>query len=81
MKNEAQKNSQGPPMIPFHADEDKICTLGLHRYGYGQWEIIRNDIRNSPSLMFNWIARSRTPQDIQKRCDMLIAQFKKEFDI
>lgn len=53
-------------------------ALGMYRYGYGFWELIRNDIRNDPQLNFNWVARSRTVAEIQKRCDQLIAAFKKE---
>jgi len=30
----------------FSILEDRICALGLYRYGYGCWELIRNDIRN-----------------------------------
>ena len=58
--------------------EDQICALGLHRYGYGFWELIRNDIRNHSGLMFNWVARSRSNFDVQKRCDTLVQQFMKE---
>ena len=28
--------------------------------------------------MFNWVVHTRSAQDIQKRCDYLIEQFKKE---
>jgi macrodomain Ter protein organizer (MatP/YcbG family) len=59
--------------------EDTILALGLYRYGYGFWELMRNDIRNDPRLSFNWIAKSRSVTDIQKRCDQLIQRFKKEF--
>lgn len=52
--------------------------MGMHRYGYGFWDLIKNDIRNEPSLVFNWVARSRTVIDIQKRCDLLISQFSKD---
>jgi hypothetical protein len=58
--------------------EDRLMALGMHRYGYGFWEMIRNDIRNDPQLSFNWLARSRTVAEIQKRCDQLILIFKKE---
>ena len=44
--------------------EDYICGMGMYRYGYGFWELIRNDIRNEPSLMFDWTARSRTAPEI-----------------
>jgi len=48
----------------FSVAEDRLMALGLHRYGYGFWELIRNDIRNDPSLLFNWVARSRTATEI-----------------
>jgi len=48
----------------FSLDEDRIMALGLYRYGYGFWELIRNDIRNDPELAFNWLARSRTNTEI-----------------
>ena len=30
--------------------------------------------------MFDWTARSRTAPEIQKRCDLLINSFKKEYN-
>ena len=45
-------------------EEDTILTLGLHRYGYGFWELIRNDLRNDSRLNFNLLAKSRTALDI-----------------
>ena len=52
------------PNTDFEVIEDFICAMGLSRYGYGFWELIKNDIRNEPSLMFDWVARSRTVTDI-----------------
>ena len=48
----------------FSLAEDRLMALGLHRYGYGYWELIRNDLRSDPSLCFNWLARSRTVAEI-----------------
>jgi hypothetical protein len=45
-------------------EEDTILTLGLYRYGYGFWELIRNDLRNDSRLSFNLLAKSRTASDI-----------------
>ena len=25
--------------------EDYICAMGMHRYGYGFWDLIKNDIQ------------------------------------
>lgn len=58
-----------------------MCALGLFKYGYGYWNLIRNDLRNCSELSFNWLAKSRTVMDVQKRCDQLIASFKKEFQL
>lgn len=63
----------------FGPAEDKLCALGLFKYGYGYWDLIRNDLRNSHELTFNWIARSRTVADIQKRCEQIILGFKREY--
>jgi len=30
----------------FSVEEDKLIALGMFKYTYGFWEIIRNDIRN-----------------------------------
>lgn len=50
----------------------------LFKYGYGQWDLIRNEFRNSPRFWFNWAVKSRTLADIQKRCDNMIASFKRD---
>jgi hypothetical protein len=66
------------PLFDFTEDEDRFLTSSLYTYGYGQWELIRNAYRNSDLFRFNWIAKSRTSQDIAKRCDFLVAKFKRE---
>mmetsp|Transcript_40485 Transcript_40485/g.61746 ORF Transcript_40485/g.61746 Transcript_40485/m.61746 type:complete len:211 (+) Transcript_40485:3376-4008(+) len=58
--------------------EDRCYAMGLFKYTYGYWELIRNDLRNNPYFQFNWIAQMRSVVDIQRRCDYLISQFKKE---
>ena len=52
--------------------------MGLFKYTYGYFELQRNDIRNSPYFLFNWAVKTRTAADIQRRCDFLITQFKRE---
>jgi hypothetical protein len=59
-------------------EEDKLIALGMFKYTYGFWEIIRNDIRNCQHLLFNWAAQTRTVHDIQKRADYLVRLFKEE---
>lgn len=39
---------------------------------------MRNEIRNSPYFLLNWIVQTRSIIDIQKRADYLVTLFKKE---
>lgn len=50
----------------------------MFKYTYGYWDLTRNEVRNSPYLLFNLIAYTRSALDIQKRSDFLISQFKAE---
>ena len=56
----------------FSLDEDRVYSLSLYKYTYGYWDLVRNEIRNCIDLSFNWVAYSRTIDDIKKRCDFLI---------
>ena len=62
----------------YSVEEDKHYALGLFKYTYGYWEIIRNELRNSNYFLVNWTVHTRTTFDIQKRSDYLITLFKKE---
>ncbi len=56
-----------------------MLTSGIFKFGYGQWELIRNHLRQSELLRFNLVSLSRSTLDIQRRCDFLINhRFKKE---
>lgn len=66
------------PLFEFSEEEDRFLVSGLFKYGYGNWDLIRNEYRSCELFRFNWIAKSRTTQDIQKRCEHLVNRFKKE---
>ena len=66
------------PLFEFTEEEDKFLTFCLFRFGYGQWELMRNEYRNCELFRLNWIAKARSIQDIQRRCDQLVARFKRE---
>ena len=50
-------------------DEDLFLAYCLFKFGYGAWELMRNEYRNTERFRLNWIALSRTVNDIQRRCD------------
>ena len=66
------------PLFNFSLEEDRQLTASLYKFGYGAWELIRNDFRNSNLFRLNWVAKSRSILDITRRCEYLIARFKRE---
>ena len=66
------------PLFNFSLEEDRLLTASLYKFGYGAWELIRNDFRNSTLFRLNWVAKSRSIADITRRCEYLIARFKRE---
>ena len=67
------------PLFDFSQQEDQVLTAGLFKFGFGQWELIRNFYRQSDLLRFNWIAKARSAAEIGKRCDFLVNhRFKRE---
>ena len=47
-------------------------------YGYGAWELIRNELRNTDRFRFNWVVMAKTTDQISKRCELLVTRFKRE---
>jgi len=45
---------------------------------YGKWEDLSNVIHNSPRCVFDYFLKSRTPVELNRRCDSLIRLFEKE---
>jgi hypothetical protein len=39
----------------FYPEEDKIYALGMFKYTYGYWDLLKNELRNCPYFLFNWI--------------------------
>lgn len=69
-KSDKKPASQNP--LDFSEEEDQFIAFALFKYGYGSWELIRNELRNSHRFIFNWAVKCRTNTDIQKRCDYLV---------
>jgi SWI/SNF-related matrix-associated actin-dependent regulator of chromatin subfamily A member 5 len=55
----------------------------LDKYGLdreGVYDLIRDEIRESPLFRFDWFFLSRTPQEISRRCTTLITTVAKEME-
>ena len=72
------EKTQEKNLFDWTTMEDQICALGLYKFTYGFWDLIRNYFRNCPQLKLNWAAQTRTLDDIHKRCDYLIQLFRAE---
>jgi SLIDE len=64
----------------FTEQEDKFISYCLYKYGYNNWDLMKNEIRNSNRFRFNWRFLSKTTIDLQKRSDYLIDLFKEELE-
>ncbi|KAG0181723.1 hypothetical protein DFQ29_007389, partial [Apophysomyces sp. BC1021] len=65
----------------YNEDEDRFIVVMLEKYGYGTenvYDHIRREIRHSPQFRFDWFLKSRTSQEIARRCNTLIGLIQKE---
>ena len=54
----------------------QICMI--HKLGYGNWDELKAAYRTSPLFRFDWFVKSRTSQELARRCDTLIRLIEKE---
>ncbi|GAA5965649.1 hypothetical protein JCM21900_003048 [Sporobolomyces salmonicolor] len=67
----------------YSDDEDRFLLVELAKYGIGKedtYERIKRDINEWPAFRFDWFMKSRTAQEISRRCQTLISLVDKEFD-
>ncbi|KAL7551496.1 hypothetical protein ACHAWF_014686 [Thalassiosira exigua] len=72
------KYGQGQKGFSYQQEEDAFLLTMMHRHGYGAARRIQLEIRRAWQFRFNWFFKSRSPQEIQKRCDVLIRAVEKE---
>ncbi|EEA05878.1 SNF2 family N-terminal domain-containing protein [Cryptosporidium muris RN66] len=65
--------------IQFNIDEDRYLLNMIPVIGYGNWDHLKNCIRQDPIWKFDWFLKSRSPSDLGKRVDFLIKILKKEY--
>ncbi|KAK4050885.1 chromatin remodeling complex Adenosinetriphosphatase [Microbotryomycetes sp. JL201] len=64
-------------------EEDRFILYKISKYGVGADDTadhIKMDINESPLFMFDWFIKSRTPQEIGRRCTTLVSLVEKELD-
>lgn len=65
---------------PYTEDSDRFILYTTDRVGYGNWDQLKTEIRKSRRFPFDWFIKSRTPQELSRRCDILIRLIEKEFE-
>eukprot|EP00884_Botryococcus_braunii_P010359 jgi/Botrbrau1/19324/Bobra.0073s0055.1 len=62
----------------YTEEEDRFILCMIHKLGYGAWDELKAEIRKSWRFRFDWFFKSRTAQELARRCDTLIRLVEKE---
>lgn len=67
----------------YSEEEDRFLLVQLDKHGLdkeGIYDIIRDEIRDSPLFRFDWFFLSRTADELKRRCTTLLTTIVKEFE-
>ena len=64
----------------YTEESDAFLIYMMYRHGYGAVERIRMEIRRAWQFKFDFFFKSRSSDEIRKRCDMLVRVIEKEND-
>jgi SWI/SNF-related matrix-associated actin-dependent regulator of chromatin subfamily A member 5 len=65
----------------YSEEEDRYLLCRLYHYGMQMedvYERIKQDISEFPVFRFDWFFKSRSPQELQRRCNTLLGMIEKE---
>ncbi|EIN12993.1 SNF2 family DNA-dependent ATPase [Punctularia strigosozonata HHB-11173 SS5] len=65
----------------YSEEEDRYLLCRLHYYGMRTedvYERIKKDISEFPVFRFDWFFKSRSPTELQRRCNTLLGMIEKE---
>ncbi|XP_020272875.1 ISWI chromatin-remodeling complex ATPase CHR11-like [Asparagus officinalis] len=62
----------------YNEECDRFMLCMMHKLGYGNWDELKLAFRQSPLFRFDWFVKSRTAQELARRCDTLIRLVEKE---
>lgn len=64
----------------FALEQDRALLCAVDKYGYGNWELVREALAKDNELMFQHIAQGMNSSDIAKRCDYRLRQMERELE-
>eukprot|EP01041_Mallomonas_annulata_P004643 gene4643-9212_t len=65
----------------YSTEEDIFFLVMMKRFGHGNsgcWERIRREVQSHWQFRFNWLLRSRSASEIQRRCESLLLALQRE---
>ncbi|KAL1539085.1 ISWI chromatin-remodeling complex ATPase CHR11-like isoform X1 [Salvia divinorum] len=62
----------------YNEECDRFMICMVHKLGYGNWDELKSAFRTSPLFRFDWFVKSRTTQELARRCDTLIRLVERE---
>ncbi|XP_052188744.1 ISWI chromatin-remodeling complex ATPase CHR11 isoform X2 [Diospyros lotus] len=62
----------------YNEECDRFMICMVHKLGYGNWDELKAAFRTSPLFRFDWFVKSRTAQELARRCDTLIRLVERE---
>ncbi|KAH9620261.1 hypothetical protein KSS87_018196 [Heliosperma pusillum] len=62
----------------YNEECDRFMICVVHKLGYGNWDELKAAFRTSPLFRFDWFVKSRTTQELARRCDTLIRLVERE---
>ena len=62
----------------FTPEEDRFLVCMMHELGYGEWDALRVQVRQAYQFRFDWFIKSRTPDELARRCETLIRLIERE---
>ncbi|KAF8638665.1 hypothetical protein AX17_002046 [Amanita inopinata Kibby_2008] len=68
----------------YSEEEDRYLLCRLFHYGMQTedvYERIKKDITEFPVFRFDWFFKSRSPQELQRRCNTLLSMIEKEAEV
>ena len=64
----------------FALEQDRALLCAVDKHGYGNWDSVREEIRNDDRLKFQHAVQGMTTLMITKRCDYRMRQMEKELE-
>ena len=62
----------------YREEEDAFLIYMMYRHGFGAAQRIRMEIRRAWQFRFDWLFKSRSAQEVQKRCEALVKIIERE---